>query len=92
MTLLLLLFACQSATKDPSEVRDTTPTDDTSPETTTESSTSGSPGVLYGSTPEEAIPAPEFEVLAQDETVRTRDDLLGHPTVIWFYPAANTGG
>lgn len=47
---------------------------------------------LYGSPPEAALPAPTFRATADDGTARTRDDLLGHPTVMWFYPAATTGG
>ena len=42
--------------------------------------------------PDDPIPAPTFSVLNEDEQVRTRDDLLGHPTVMWFYPAAATSG
>ena len=40
----------------------------------------------------ETIPAPEFTALNQEGIERTRADFMGRPTVIWFYPAANTPG
>lgn len=47
---------------------------------------------LHGTPPPKAFPAPAFTALNQDGETRTRDDLEGHPTVMWFYPAAGTGG
>lgn len=47
---------------------------------------------LHGARPEAATPLPEFRALAQDGTPRGRDALLGKPTALWFYPAANTPG
>jgi hypothetical protein len=47
---------------------------------------------LYGTAPAIALAAPEFTVTNRDGTPRTRADLLGHPTVMWFYPAAFSGG
>ena len=47
---------------------------------------------LNGTLITDGIPAPEFQVLNQDGLERTKTDLLGKPTVIWFYPAANTPG
>jgi hypothetical protein len=54
----------------------------------------GSPGEdgLFGTEPGDARAAPTFRATADDGTPRDRDDLLGHPTVMWFYPAAATGG
>jgi hypothetical protein len=45
-----------------------------------------------GSFPEARIPAPEFAALNRDGTTRGQPDLIGHPSVLWFYPAANTSG
>lgn len=59
---------------------------------TADSGDTGLPADLHGTVPDAATPAPEFSVLNQDEQVRTRDDLLGHPTIVWFYPAAGTSG
>jgi len=52
----------------------------------------GSTADLYGDTPEEALPAPDFTATNYDGAARTREDLLGSPTVMWFYPAAATSG
>ena len=50
------------------------------------------PSGLYGTAPVAPVPAPEFSATNRDGGVRTRDALVGHPTVIWFYPAAATAG
>lgn len=48
---------------------------------------------LNGSRPEQNLAAPVFSsVVNRDGTPRAQADLIGHPTVLWFYPAANTGG
>lgn len=47
---------------------------------------------LYGDWAAERIPAPEFTATNLDGAARDREDLLGHPTVMWFYPAAATAG
>lgn len=40
--------------------------------------------------PKSMVPA--FAATAQDGAPRDVADLMGHPTVLWFFPAANTGG
>ena len=48
---------------------------------------------LNGEEVDPRLAAPTFErVLASDGSARTQADLMGHPTVIWFYPAAGTYG
>jgi len=47
---------------------------------------------LYGTFPETALPAPDFAATNYDGAARSREDLLGHPTVLWFFPAAGTYG
>lgn len=47
---------------------------------------------LNGTVPPEALAAPEFSATNRDGGKRSRPDLIGHPSVIWFYPAATTGG
>ncbi len=48
---------------------------------------------LHGTVPAVALAAPVFtEVVNLDVTLRSQADLIGHPTVMWFYPAAGTGG
>ena len=46
----------------------------------------GGQAELHGTTPAKALPAPAFAALNRDGSARSREDLLGHPTVIWFYP------
>lgn len=48
--------------------------------------------VLNGTIPPGDVPAPDFTATAHTGEARTRADLLGHPTVMWFYPEAYTGG
>ena len=49
-------------------------------------------GSLNGSVPDNPQELPDFVATHYDGSARAREDLLGHPTVIWFYPAAATGG
>ena len=51
--------------------------------------------VLGCSTPSEAetpMTLPEFTATAHTGQARTRADVLGTPTVFWFYPMADTPG
>jgi hypothetical protein len=47
---------------------------------------------LHGQTPAVPKPAPEFTAENYDGSPRMRDALLGHPTVLWFFPFAGTPG
>lgn len=47
---------------------------------------------LYGTAPETSFPPPEFSATNRDESPRGPEDLVGRPTVMWFYPAATTSG
>ena len=47
---------------------------------------------LNGSYPAAELPPPDFVATAHNGQTRSKDDLLGHVTVMWFYPAASTGG
>ncbi len=49
-------------------------------------------GALHGTVPGEALPAPEFTARNRDGSDRHQADLLGHPTVMWYYPIAGTSG
>ena len=46
----------------------------------------------YGTAPESPISAPEFVATNRDGTTRGQGDLIGKPTVMWFYPMAETFG
>ena len=47
---------------------------------------------LHGERPTAPIQTPDFQALDQHGQPRTKQALLGHPTVMWFYPAAATAG
>lgn len=47
---------------------------------------------LNGTVPPQKLSAPEFAARNFDGATRTRPDLLGHPTVMWFFPATDTPG
>ena len=47
---------------------------------------------LNGTIPPVALAAPVFEALNYDNGQRTQADLMGKPTVMWFFPFANTPG
>jgi hypothetical protein len=90
----LLLSGCSrgspgGGTPTPSEPGETQPS---TSETGTVSTDTGPVG-LHGTVPPVALSAPAFSsVVNQDVALVSRDDLLGHPTVMWFYPAATSGG
>lgn len=50
------------------------------------------PSQLNGTAPAKALPLPEFAATNRDGAARDREDLLGSPTVMWFYPKASTAG
>ncbi len=50
------------------------------------------PEGLTGTTPSADTPPPVFTALNYDGTIRNQDDLVGHPTVLWFFPFAGTPG
>ena len=88
MFTTLLFFSC--AEKSPSDdSAQETQTQDTS---SSEPEASVDPAELQGSEPSETVPIPEFVAINFDETVRDQSHLLGSPTVLWFYPAADTPG
>ena len=52
----------------------------------------GTDAALNGTVPPVALDLPTFAATNRDGGARSREDLLGHPTVMWFYPAAGTFG
>lgn len=86
--MLLFLFACiapDGAALDTALSADTGDTDTTG-------DTGPAPAEIHGVPPESPVPAPTFTARNQNGEDRTQADLLGHPTVLWFYPAAGTYG
>ena len=105
--LAALLVGCgatdeaSSTTTPPSETTATTTvTDTTQATTTTTFAVTGTfvcsqtvPGSdLHGSYPPTELPVATFDATSHEGLARTSADLIGHPTVIWFYPKAGTAG
>lgn len=90
--MLLLLLACQTTVPKDS-LAGTDSRQDSAVDSPTDSPQDSAPvAELHGTPPENPVDLPDFQVTSMDGTSRTRVDLLGHPTVMWFYPAANTAG
>ena len=70
----------------------TTSTSTTDTNTTTTTSTTIDTTELFGTAPTQPVPAPEFLAYSHESEPRTREDLMGHPTVLWFFPFADTPG
>jgi len=82
----VVTFACGE------EQKDDTQTTDTSSGDTTETFDTGLYAETIGERPDEFLGLPEFEATAHNGEARGQADLLGHPSVIWFYPMADTSG
>lgn len=54
--------------------------------------TDTAPLELYGTYPPYPLPPAEFAARNRDGTPRSQVDLIGHPTVMWFFPLAGTPG
>lgn len=105
LPLLSLIVACEpgkttdTAVGEDSGVEDTSLEDTDREDSGTEDSgaedsggeDTGTPS-LHGTIPDEALPAPDFNATNRDGTARSNPDLVGSPHVLWFYPAAFTGG
>lgn len=89
---MLLLSACASPDGTPDDSASPSSTDSVADSGTDSGGTDSGSVALIGTAPTVPKSAPDFELLNRDETPRNRDDLLGHPTVLWFYPAAQTSG
>ena len=66
--------------------------DDDDGSTDTDTSSTTLTGDFNGTLPPIEIAAPDFSAQNRDESLRSKDDLLGHPTVLWFFPFAGTPG
>ncbi|MEZ4238403.1 MAG: hypothetical protein R3F59_20080 [Myxococcota bacterium] len=63
------------------------------PVTTTEPTVATLPDGLHGDPASDNLALPTFdEVVSRDGSPASNADFLGRPTVLWFYPAAMTGG
>ncbi|MEL6342200.1 MAG: hypothetical protein AAFV53_03655 [Myxococcota bacterium] len=80
---LLLTLACASPDDDPSTQVDSDVEEDVVLNFPPEDE-------LFGRYPDEPLSAPAFTAVNDDGAARDREDLLGEPTVMWFFPAAGT--
>ena len=87
--MLLLLLAC-TAPKDAAD--DTAAVADSGDTDAVDSGDTDLPDGLNGTAPDAPVALPTFTARNQAGETRTDADLLGHPTVMWFYPAAGTYG
>jgi hypothetical protein len=88
--MLLALLACTGPTPDTSSPGDSQDTQDSADPVDTANQDWDT---YNGDEPDEHVPLPSFaSVLDSSGEARTPADLEGHPTVIWFYPAAGTFG
>ena len=102
MLLSILLFACSGdgadspagdgdADTDADSDSDSDADSDSDSDSDTDSDTDTDVS-FNGTVPDVPISAPEFDATNRDGSARDRSDLLGHATVMWFYPAAFSGG
>jgi hypothetical protein len=72
---------------------DTDVDSDTDTDTDTDADTDTLPVGLNGTPPLQPVPPPaNFSVVNRHGENKGPTDLVGTPTVMWFYPAAATGG
>ncbi|MDP2315781.1 MAG: hypothetical protein Q8P41_22980 [Pseudomonadota bacterium] len=91
--MLLLLLACTGPGKDDtSSVADSGDTDSNDTSGDTDPGDTDLPDDLNGTAPAAAVALPTFSARNQYGEARSEADLVGHPTVLWFYPAAGTYG
>ena len=70
---------------------DVTP-EDIGGEEITDASQDDPPVQTHGTVPPDALPAPTFVALNYDGASRATEDLIGQPTVMWFFPFSGTPG
>jgi hypothetical protein len=92
---LLFALGCASSA-DPTPPSDTTPEDSTPVAVETaspaDSDTPLDPSQLFGTLPDSPIALPDFQAVNEHGELRDRSALLGHPTVMWFFPLSGTPG
>jgi hypothetical protein len=92
--LIALSLGCARTAEPPTG--DTTPDDTTTVAVETaapaDSDPSVDPSQLYGTPPDAPIALPDFQAVNEHGELRDRTALLGHPTVMWFFPLSGTPG
>ena len=89
MIYIPLLFACSSS----ESVKKMGSSDPVSLDSGVNTSTEPDDNQEYfGTIPTSQLVAPDFSAQNYDEGLRDKNNLIGQPTVLWFFPAAGTYG
>ena len=89
MIYIPLLFACSSS----ESTKNTDSYNPSSSDSGVEANTELDDNQEYfGTTPNSQLTVPDFSAQNSDETFRDKNNLIGQPTVLWFFPAAGTYG
>ena len=88
MIPLILILACATSEKEDADTYEET----LEQEDTADSTNPVDPTSLSGKPPEQEKPLIEFTALNSDGAARDESNLNGSPTVMWFFPAADTPG
>ena len=88
MIPFILFFECASSEKENNDKQE----ENVEQEDTAEATEPVDPSTLNGIQPEQEKPLIEFEALNSDGSTRDESNINGSPTVMWFFPAADTPG
>ena len=87
MIPFILFFACATSEKDGDTQEETFEQEDTA-----QTTNPVDPSTLNGVPPEQEKPLTAFTAINSDGSTRDESNLNGSPTVMWFFPAADTPG
>jgi hypothetical protein len=91
MIPFILFISCATSEKD--DTQDESIVEDSAYDTADdETPTEVDPSTLNGVAPNQELAVADFNALNSDGSVRDASNLTGNPTVIWFFPAADTPG
>ena len=91
MIPFILFLSC--ATSEKNDTQDELASEDSAYDTAdNETPTEVDPSTLNGIPPEQELVVVDFNALNSDDSMRDASHLRGKPTVMWFFPAADTPG
>ena len=91
MIPFILFLSC--ATSEKNDTQDEPEIQDSAFDTAeNETPTEVDPNTLNGIAPAQELAVTDFNALNSDGNIRDSSHLLGKPTVMWFFPAADTPG
>lgn len=89
---LLFICACTNANTSNKNVLEDTSSISSDTSHSPESTELDDTQQYFGTAPDSNLPVPEFTAHNYDAEVRSKENLIGQPTVLWFFPAAGTYG